>query len=1372
MAPTNIFVPGVPSIGKSRRRIFGLTGGGAAPFKSLLGVGTLNAASDLAFSTYSGQAVSTVLAFAYEQTWANLQGWATAEAGRGANYDICWAIGIPYTKAMSDVNAGTEDTQYNTLFDTILAARPSQSTIYLRVLPEFQLSGKPWYSIGSEAAYKSAFQRIVGLARAKSAKFKIIFNPNYTTAGYDPMLSYPGDAYVDVFGQDVYKISVFDGNGAAAWNTRLTETYGLNWLVSTAAAHSKPICIPEWGVDNNADGPFIASMAAWLSANKAVFHCYFDVNNDIYHYNSISNLQYPLVTDAFVTAFGTPTDTSPAAYRTTTQTMVAGRTQTCDVDVIPPLGAEFAINTWWRDVSTVEGFLFNLHEPTAAQGAASIGGTTLQALSLYFSGLSIATLSLQNLFFLTGIDKAGNKLNASTVAVNTWGSAYGVTSTETQVNNGSTAALITVQYRAGNMELWITYRGMAPRKIISQACTWTGTSKSLQFRIGGSNTTINSSGSMEFEMPIVMPNRSMSQNEIAQLSNGVSPEKINFAGEKASASIKFAIVTDGTTTVADRADAACPVDGNTLTLNGAVYTFRTSPSLTSELKTYTDITINQAVATDGTFTFASAPPIFPVNGQHVSLHKSTMPSAIDARLPYYVVNANSGALTYQLSLTPGGAALTFSAGASSASARLSYVPQMMDDLCTQLNALTANTGGASNATYEAYGSDTLVITARTAGAPSVSFPSFTFDCNATNVKFPTNKRLALAWAYITDYTGFKVGLFGSAGGIRRRSSAWVTPPGTALAPNSQVTGAMLINSWTDGMVTNSVGGTSSLALSGLYTGIAPPSGAQLKLYDQNGNTQIHDFTSLTAFTVNTTNRTWTGKITEAAAKKWSSLQVRKTGSTQVHAQSELRFGFGYVVLAHGRSHQTDWFNDFASNDVAPNGFISQFNGTGMTAGANGSFPIDNTWHVYGGATTAGAGSVAFGNKVSNTNSVCLAYISRAIGGVSFATLTDPTVWAAYQADLATTWADTSLMSPAAAMIWTHSAEDYGTVSTGLLSQLRTMLTSYISANCKLGVTTSLTAGDSADGTQLTGRVRGQQIDYKVDRLSANDTSVFDAGDYSYNRLNTADGIHSSGIIDHKIKCETAAVGFLGALSGTMNAATGPTISSIVRTGANIDITWNLNGATALQIPNVGTSLRGFDVALTSSSFLPIIRNPTASSATSKFTDAGHGWNNGDPVIVTNNSGSQPGGITAGVKYFIVNATTNDYQLSATVGGSAITLTTNGASLYAYNCRALLTQTSHTITGANTTRIVLASDPGASVMVRYLYGRPGRQNAGSFDPTPALDLTGETAMTDLWGPTAPAGAQGNFLNDNFSRTYTGTTTIGRLARMTSTPITVS
>lgn len=308
---------GLGGLGATRRGGFGSLGGlgssGNSPAR-MLGVGTAGAsgpANDLAFSAFNGRAVSIVNAFAYESTWANLHGWVTGgEALRGANYDICWALGFPTTKTFADVNAGTEDANYNQLFDEILAARPSQATIYLRVMPEFQLVANVWYAIGAETAYKAAFIRIVGLARAKSAKFKIIFNPNYHTANYDPMLAYPGDAYVDgPFGMDLYKIHDYgagsgDGDGITAWNLRLNETYGLTYLYNQAVAHGKAFCFPEWGVDNVNDAPFIQAMAAWVASHNVVFHCYFDVNNGSTHQNQISAYQYGLVADAFIAAFG------------------------------------------------------------------------------------------------------------------------------------------------------------------------------------------------------------------------------------------------------------------------------------------------------------------------------------------------------------------------------------------------------------------------------------------------------------------------------------------------------------------------------------------------------------------------------------------------------------------------------------------------------------------------------------------------------------------------------------------------------------------------------------------------------------------------------------------------------------------------------------------------------------------------------------------------------------------------------------------------------------------------------------------------------------------------------------------------------------
>ena len=77
--------------------------------------------------------------------------------------------------------------------------------------------------------------------------------------------------------------------------------------------------------------------------------------------------------------------------------------------------------------------------------------------------------------------------------------------------------------------------------------------------------------------------------------------------------------------------------------------------------------------------------------------------------------------------------------------------------------------------------------------------------------------------------------------------------------------------------------------------------------------------------------------------------------------------------------------------------------------------------------------------------------------------------------------------------------------------------------------------------------------------------------------------------------------------------------------------------------------------------------PTSSQACT-FTDAGdlvtknsHGLSNGYVVvfqtIVTTT------GISANVRYYVIGATTNTFQVSATYGGSAVTLTTDGTGTY-------------------------------------------------------------------------------------------------------------
>jgi hypothetical protein len=100
---------------------------------------------------------------------------------------------------------------------------------------------------------------------------------------------------------------------------------------------------------------------------------------------------------------------------------------------------------------------------------------------------------------------------------------------------------------------------------------------------------------------------------------------------------------------------------------------------------------------------------------------------------------------------------------------------------------------------------------------------------------------------------------------------------------------------------------------------------------------------------------------------------------------------------------------------------------------------------------------------------------------------------------------------------------------------------------------------------------------------------------------------------------------------------------------------------------MASNYAGFNVNYETSPglILSVSANPTAvASATDvdiagdKITKTAHGRNNGDILLYTAGSGAI-GGLTNGNYYYVVNKTTNDFQLSATLGGSAINLTSIG-----------------------------------------------------------------------------------------------------------------
>ena len=120
---------------------------------------------------------------------------------------------------------------------------------------------------GGPAAQMSAQLERLGLPRvsrdlpATTPKLRIIWNPQGFGApnvpGNSAQAYYPGDAYVDLVGDDLYDL----------------RGHGATWAAADAhyRAHpTKPFAFPEWGVWGFDDPEFVRDMARWVKAHPRV----------------------------------------------------------------------------------------------------------------------------------------------------------------------------------------------------------------------------------------------------------------------------------------------------------------------------------------------------------------------------------------------------------------------------------------------------------------------------------------------------------------------------------------------------------------------------------------------------------------------------------------------------------------------------------------------------------------------------------------------------------------------------------------------------------------------------------------------------------------------------------------------------------------------------------------------------------------------------------------------------------------------------------------------------------------------------------------------------------------------------------------------
>ena len=229
--------------------------------------------------------------------WSGMDGtggsinWLT-DAWKSTGYTL--SLGVPMIPTDSSGQlqgtlalgaTGAYNGYFTTLATTLVSA--GEGNAYLRLGWEFDGNWYPWQaqSAASEADYAAYFRQIVTAMRAvPGAAFRFVWNPDasaFVSKSYSLSLAYPGDAYVDVIGLDLYDFNYVSPTEAGAWSAFENQLSQANAFATT---HSKPLALCEWGVASTAvhgfgdDPTYIDNMVTWMKSHNVEYESYFNSN--------------------------------------------------------------------------------------------------------------------------------------------------------------------------------------------------------------------------------------------------------------------------------------------------------------------------------------------------------------------------------------------------------------------------------------------------------------------------------------------------------------------------------------------------------------------------------------------------------------------------------------------------------------------------------------------------------------------------------------------------------------------------------------------------------------------------------------------------------------------------------------------------------------------------------------------------------------------------------------------------------------------------------------------------------------------------------------------------------------------------------------
>ncbi|HTY71419.1 MAG TPA: glycosyl hydrolase [Actinomycetes bacterium] len=253
------------------------------------------------FEQWRGRSVGIVGAYLPQSTWADIQvpAW-WAQTWASSPYRDRMLITVPMLPNLTwtTMSAGAQG-QYDVYFrhTALNLVAAGLGNAWIRIGPELNGTWFRWSAQPDPLAYQEYFRHIVDAMRSVPGQ-SFRFDWNVAVGGdlhMDATLAYPGDAYVDAIGEDVYDMKWNDPHSTpeSRWDHLVDPTgptaQGLEFWARFAAQHDKPLSYGEWGLvgpgspmakgGGGGDDPaFIDHMHQWFGTHTTAFEVYFNRN--------------------------------------------------------------------------------------------------------------------------------------------------------------------------------------------------------------------------------------------------------------------------------------------------------------------------------------------------------------------------------------------------------------------------------------------------------------------------------------------------------------------------------------------------------------------------------------------------------------------------------------------------------------------------------------------------------------------------------------------------------------------------------------------------------------------------------------------------------------------------------------------------------------------------------------------------------------------------------------------------------------------------------------------------------------------------------------------------------------------------------------